>query len=110
MAASTSFKHIPPPPALPSAKLLSKVQNSSINVPMLANMAPPSREEAQCEKIESVMKIDVEMAGMGGAENVLAQIAPPPPVDRQCENKELKTWRIEPYRAIAPPPSELCDA
>ena len=97
IVASTSFKHMPPPPASPSATLLSKVQNSSFNVPPLANMAPPSREEAQCENVESVMKIDDSMAGEGSAKNMSPQIAPPEPAsDRQCENKEPTAVRVEP--------------
>ena len=86
------------------------VQKSSINVPILANIAPPSSEDSQCKNVESKMKIEDNMAGEGSAENMSAQIAPPDPRDRQCENNELKMLSVEPYSAIAPPPSELCDA
>ena len=95
IAASTSFKHMPPPPTSPSATLLSKVQNSSFNIPPVANMAPPSREEVQCENLDSVMKIDDSMAGKGSAKNLSPQIAPPEPArDEQCENKDSTTVRV----------------
>jgi hypothetical protein len=47
IAASTSFMQIPPPPTIPSARLLSKVLCVMDKAPLLENNAPPLRDDEQ---------------------------------------------------------------